>query len=50
MIKTYIIEDEKPTQDAIVEILKSNCHNIDVVGISDNVTEAEKGIMDGKDQ
>jgi len=48
MIKTYIIEDEKPTQDAIVEILRSNCHNIDVVGLSDNVTDAEKEIIDCK--
>ncbi len=48
MIKTYIIEDEKPTQDAILEILKLNCHDIDVVGISDNVTDAEREIIECK--
>jgi two-component system LytT family response regulator len=48
MIKTYIIEDEKPTQEAILEILKSNCQGINVVGMSDNVSDAEKEIRDCK--
>jgi len=48
MIKTYIIEDEKPTRDAILEILKSNCQNLQVVGSCDNVTDAIKQIKESK--
>ncbi|MBN1597568.1 MAG: response regulator transcription factor [Bacteroidales bacterium] len=45
MIKTYIIEDEQPTLEAILVILNTNCKNVQVVGASDNVANAMDDIQ-----
>ena len=40
MIRTYIIEDEEHTRDALVNILTTHCKSVHVVGTADDVTKA----------
>ncbi len=40
MIRTFIVEDEQPILEAILEILKSHCKEVEVIGTSDNVSDA----------
>ena len=44
MIRAIVIDDEKPSQDVIVKLLKDYCDDVQVVAIANSVKSAFKAI------